>query len=62
MAGYEDGEIIVWDVEKGDVLMQLDVHQSAVNDIKVEGEVMVSSGNDTRIIVWDLISQECQVM
>lgn len=37
--------------------MQLDMHQSTVSDIKVLGEVMVSAGFDTKIIIWDLISQ-----
>ena len=42
--------------------MELDIHQSTVSDIKVQGEMMVSAGFDTKIIVWDLISQECEVI
>lgn len=56
-AGYEDGEIIVWSIENGEILMELDKHQATVSEIKVAGEMMVSGGYDTRIIVWDLISQ-----
>ena len=37
--------------------MELDKHQATVSEIKVEGEMMVSAGFDTRIIIWDLISQ-----
>lgn len=47
---------------KREIIMELDIHQSTVSDIKVQGEMMVSAGFDTKIIVWDLISQECEVI
>lgn len=61
-SGYEDGEIIVWDLIKREIQMELDMHQSTISDIKVEGEMMISAGFDSKIIVWDLISQECEVI
>ena len=42
--------------------MELDAHQATVSDIKLHDSVMVSAGFDTRIVVWDLISQECEVI
>lgn len=63
-AAYEDGEITVWDLDTHELLSSLDLHKSTVSSLAVsEDETrLVSSGLDGSIILWDLLSEEQQVM
>ena len=58
-AGYQDGEIILWDLEKYRLSVRVSGHKSAVVSIVFlkEGTVMASGSLDTSIIIWDLIAE-----
>jgi WD40 repeat protein len=57
-AAFEDGEIVVWDLDTKEIICSLDLHKSTVASIALsEDEVrMVSGGFDGNIIIWDMLS------
>ena len=63
-AGYEDGEIIVWDMSTQEQLHCFDLHKSTVSSIIYceEDNKLISGGLDGNIMIWDLLSEECQSM
>ena len=58
-AGYSDGEIFIWNCETAVVATRLSGHTAAVNQIVFlqQDTILVSSGFDTAIIVWDLVAE-----
>lgn len=63
-AGYEDGEILVWSITSHEQLHSFDLHKSTVSSICIweEESKMISAGFDGHIMIWDLLSEECQTM
>lgn len=63
-AAFEDGEIVVWDLHTREIVSSFDLHKSTVASIALsEDEVrMVSGGFDGHIIIWDMLSEEHQIM
>lgn len=63
-AAFEDGEIVVWDLHTKEIVSSLDLHKSTVASIALsEDEVrMISGGFDGHIIIWDMLSEEHQIM
>ena len=63
-AGYEDGEIVVWDLVTKEVLHSFDLHKSTVSSISycADENKVISAGLDGHIMIWDMLSEECQPM
>jgi len=61
---YEDGDILVWNCTTLEFLMSLDQHKSAVSSMACSSDetIMVSAGQDCRIVIWDLLSEESSSM
>ncbi|KAG4305834.1 hypothetical protein PORY_000744 [Pneumocystis oryctolagi] len=58
-AGYEDGLIRLWSLDKDYVLMKLDGHRSGVTTLAFDatGTRLASGSRDTDIVVWDIVSE-----
>lgn len=63
-AGFEDGEIAVWDLDSFELQSTLDLHKSSVAWIALsEDETrLISGGLDGHIFLWDLLAEEQQQM
>lgn len=61
---FEDGEIVAWECNTLELIVSLDQHKSAVSSLVCNDDqtVMVSAGQDCRIIIWDLLSEESSTM
>lgn len=60
LSGFENGTIILWDIETQTEILRLLGHTGRVNDITYSpnGLLAVSGGDDRQVILWDLTSGE----
>lgn len=58
--GYSSGEVLLWDIDKETLIMELDEHTSAVNCLAFspDQQFLFSGGADTEIYVVDLVQQK----
>lgn len=56
--GAKENSIKIWDINSGKIIGKLEGHLGSTNAITFneEGTLLVSSANDRKIIVWDLIN------
>lgn len=59
-AGYANGNIKVWDMASGSVIINFQGHKSSITIIRFDksGTRIVSGSSDTTIILWDLVGEE----
>lgn len=62
--GYEDGELLVWGLGTYELLSSFDLHKTTISSIAIceEESKLVSAGFDGNIMIWDLLSEECQTI
>ena len=58
-AGYSDGTIRLWDIQKSACKVTFSGHRTPITAIAFnrEGTLMVSGAQDTHVIVWDLLTE-----
>jgi len=59
VAGYADGDIILWDLNQYEVKARLNGHKAAVTAacFNYNDSLLVSGGADNNIIAWDVLSE-----
>ncbi|MGD2178019.1 MAG: WD40 repeat domain-containing protein, partial [Anaerolineae bacterium] len=60
LSGSGDAELILWDVETGQIVRRFQGHGSAVNDIALgsDGQTALSGSDDATLILWDVAAGE----
>ena len=55
VSGYEDGTIVLWDLQEGKLICTLKGHTNAVNSIVISSNttIFLSGSEDGNIKVWD---------
>ncbi len=58
LSGFENGALILWDINTKDELLRLEGHKGRVNDVAIshDGRFALSGGDDHQVILWDLNS------
>ncbi|MGC9320612.1 MAG: hypothetical protein ACP5KN_21445 [Armatimonadota bacterium] len=56
LSGSGDAELILWDVETGQIVRRFEGHSGAVNDIALssDGQMALSGSDDGTMILWDV--------
>ena len=59
-AGMANGKIKIWSKETGELLKTFEGHDSGVNNLTIEGGVLVSGGDEDRMVkVWNVEDGKC---
>jgi WD40 repeat protein len=58
-AGYTDGAIHFWDVDRQAQTITLNGHRSPITVLRfnAEGNLLISGSKDTTIVVWDVVAE-----
>lgn len=58
LSGFEDGVLILWDINTKNEIYRFEGHHGRVNDVAIspDGMLALSGGDDHQVIVWDLAS------
>ena len=58
--GYEEGEVYVWDIEKEELILELNEHTSTINSIcfSNDDQFIFTAAADTFIYVWDRLQNK----
>lgn len=59
IAGYSNGDIILWNGDSGQQMHCFQDHRGEVSCVRVLGSTMVSAGHDHTVRLWDLTSHKC---
>ncbi len=56
LLGFEDGSLILWDMETGKEVRRFEGHKTLINDVafRPDGLTALSASEDTRVIYWDV--------
>ena len=56
IAGYDNGSVVVWDVDSGTKITEKEQHASAVNAVALapDGNTFATASSDSSIKLWDL--------
>ncbi len=56
LSGALDAEVMVWNLETGEMVRTLRGHSGAVNSVtySADGSLAASAGSDNRIVIWDM--------
>lgn len=60
-AASEDGTVVVWDVQTKEILQRVDGHEGVCFWVDVNGETMVSGGQDHTVRVYCHAGQETKI-
>jgi len=54
-SGGTRGELMVWDVQTGQVITKMEGHHSSINDLRYtkDGSLIITAANDGHVKVWD---------
>ena len=54
LLGFDDGTIVLWDLETAEEIRRLTTHRAAINDLEwnTEAGIIVSGDDDGVIVVW----------